>query len=281
MKKTILVLLWTGLILWFAAPAAAGPSSVTKIGSDVTVAEGVTVQSATAIGGQVTIDGTVRGDAVAIGGSVVLGSTAIVGGNCIAVGGVVVRGRGAEVRGDLIEINSSRLSTAVSTVLTEDWEGWSWVFAVLSLFIFLMIVTIALISVALMPKPFEVIAAGIRVHVFRAFLWGLLAMILVVPLMVLLAVSVVGIVLIPLEVVLVVCAALMGFVAVARLVGRSAFLMIKKPEPRLLRATFWGLLILWMLGWLPYIGPIIKVLATLIGLGGVIVTRFGTHRLDP
>ncbi len=281
MKKTILVLLWTGLILWFAAPAAAGPSSVTKIGSDVTVAEGVTVQSATAIGGQVTIDGTVRGDAVAIGGSVVLGSTAIVGGNCIAVGGVVVRGRGAEVRGDLIEINSSRLSTAVSTVLTEDWEGWSWVFAVLSLFIFLMIVTIALISVALMPKPFEVIAAGIRVHVFRAFLWGLLAMILVVPLMVLLAVSVVGIVLIPLEVVLVVCAALMGFVAVARLVGRSAFLMIKKPEPRLLRATFWGLLILWMLGWLPYFGPIIKVLATLIGLGGVIVTRFGTHRLDP
>ncbi|HOD28891.1 MAG TPA: hypothetical protein PKH03_06750 [Syntrophales bacterium] len=280
MKRPLIILLSVGLVLWMAAMARAEVSSVTKIGNDVIVSEGVTVKNATAIGGQVTVDGTVQGDAVAIGGSVVLGSGAVVAGDCISIGGVIVKGRGADVRGDLIEINSTQLTTAVSTVLTEDWEGWSWVFAILSICIFFMILVIALITVTLMPKPFETIATAIRHHTFRAFLWGLLATIIVVPLAVLLTVSVIGIVLIPLEIIVVVCGVLMGFIALARLVGRGVFLRLRKREPGLLRATFWGLLLLWILGWLPYIGPIIKVLAVVVGLGGVIMTRFGTYPLD-
>ena len=279
MKRPLIILLSVGLVLWMAAMARAEVSSVTKIGNDVIVSEGVTVKNATAIGGQVTVDGTVQGDAVAIGGSVVLGSGAVVAGDCISIGGVIVKGRGADVRGDLIEINSTQLTTAVSTVLTEDWEGWSWVFAILSICIFFMILVIALITVTLMPKPFETIATAIRHHTFRTFLWGLLATIIVVPLAVLLTVSVIGIVLIPLEIIVVVCGVLMGFIALARLVGRGVFLRLRKREPGLLWATFWGLLILWILGWLPYIGPIIKVLAVVVGLGGVIMTRFGTYPL--
>ena len=280
MKRPLIILLSVGLVLWMAAMARAEVSSVTKIGNDVIVSEGTTVKNATAIGGQVTVDGTVQGDAVAIGGSVVLGSGAVVAGDCISIGGVIVKGRGADVRGDLIELNSSQITTAVSTVLTEDWEGWSWVFAILSICIFFMILVIALITVTLMPKPFETIATAIRHHTFRAFLWGLLATIIVVPLAVLLTVSVIGIVLIPLEIIVVVCGVLMGFIALARLVGRGVFLRLRKREPGLLRATFWGLLLLWILGWLPYIGPIIKVLAVVVGLGGVIMTRFGTYPLD-
>ena len=280
MKRPLITLLSVGLVLWMAAMARAEVSSVTKIGNDVIVSEGTTVKNATAIGGQVTVDGTIQGDAVAIGGSVVLGSSALVAGDCISIGGVIVKGRGADVRGDLIEINSTQLTTAVSTVLTEDWEGWSWVFAILSICIFFMILVIALITVTLMPKPFETIATAIRHHTFRAFLWGLLATIIVVPLAVLLTVSVIGIVLIPLEIIVVVCGVLMGFIALARLVGRGVFLRLRKREPGLLRATFWGLLLLWILGWLPYIGPIIKVLAVVVGLGGVIMTRFGTYPLD-
>lgn len=110
----------------------------------------------------------------------------------------------------------------------------------------------------------------------KVTLWGIFGLTLVVPLAVLLAISVVGIVLIPLEMTIVLCAVLFGFVAVSQIIGEKLFAVLKRHDQSMVRETIWGLIILWLIGWIPYVGWMLKVLAIVLGLGSVLVTRFGT-----
>jgi MFS family permease len=266
-------------LLGTSALARAESSILFRIGQDISVDEGTTVRHVVAVGGQVTVSGVVEHHVVVVGGSVVLTATAIVGGNILAVGGVIVMGKGADVQGSMTEIDASDIADAVETVINGDWEGWSWVFAILSIFIFIVILILALLVVAFLPRPLLMVASAIQGHFFRVTLWGLAAMVSVVPLAVLLTISVIGIVLIPLELTLVACAVLIGFSAVAQIIGRKIFTLLGKKEQSMFRETFWGLIVLWVVGWVPYLGMLVKVCAVVIGLGGAFLTRFGT--LEP
>jgi hypothetical protein len=230
-----------------------------------------------AINGQITVSGTVEGNVIAINKSIVLTRKAVVKGNVLTIGGVIVRGKGAEVQGTITAINSSNISDAITTVLSGEWEGWSWVFAIISLTIFFSILIIAVLIVILIPKPVRVIAASIQEETVKITLWGLLGMVLVVPLAILLTISVIGIVLIPLEMILIVSAGLLGFIAMSQILGQKLYALFRRPPQHIIRETFWGLVTLWLIGWIPYIGWMVKVLALMMGLGAVIYTRFGSH----
>ncbi len=276
MKKvfiTILVL----TIIGFAAGAQAENITIFKIGEDVSIEEGTRANHVLTINGQITVAGTVEGNVFALGDSVVLAKKAVVKGNVVTLGGVIVMGKGAEVHGTVTEINSSNISEVITHVLSDEWEGWSWVFAIFSLTIFFSVLIIAVLIVVLIPKPIQIISGAIQEETVKITLWGLLGMVLVMPLAVLLTISVIGIVLIPLEIILVVSAMLLGFIAISQLLGRKLYALLKRPSQHILRETFWSLVVLWIIGWLPYIGWMIKVLAMMMGLGAVIYTRFGTH----
>ena len=276
MKKTLVAIVVV-FVMSFAAGAAAENTTIFKIGEDVLIEEGSRVNHVLTINGQITVTGTVEGNVIAMGNSVVLTRKALVKGNVVVLGGVLVKAKGADVQGTITEINSSNISEVITHVLSDEWEGWSWVFAIFSLTIFFSILIIAILMVLLIPKPIQVIAASIREETMKITLWGLLGLVLVVPLAILLTVSVIGIVLIPLEMILVVVAGLLGFIAVSQLVGRKLYALFKRPGQHICRETFWGLVVLWSVGWIPYIGWMIKVLALMMGLGAVIYTRFGTH----
>jgi hypothetical protein len=278
MKKLLFCILAAGLVIGVGAPARADSNNIVKIGGDVTIAEGAKVKNAVAIGGQITVRGAVAGHVMSIGGSVVLTKTALVEGNAISVGGVVVMGKGARVYGSIKEINASDLSQSLASVLNEDWEGWSWVFAILSLFVFIGIFLIALLLVTLLPRPVRSVAVSIKDSPFKAFLWGLVVLVSVVPLAILLTISVLGIVLIPLEMAIVVASALIGFIAAAQLAGEKFFALLKKQDQSVVTDIFWGLVILWVIGWIPHVGWMIKVLAVVIGLGGVLVSCQGVRQ---
>jgi len=278
MKKSIFYFLIALLLFSSGAPCRAENTNIVKIGGDVTIAEGNKVKNAVAVGGQITVNGTATGHVMAIGGSVVLTRTALVEGNVVSIGGVIVMGKGARVHGNLNEINASDISQSLASVLDEDWEGWSWVFAVLSLLIFIGIMLLAILLVTLLPKPVCLVATAIRESPFRVFLWGLLVLISIVPLAVLLTISVMGIVLIPLEMTLVVGSALVGFIAVAQLAGEKIFLFIKKPGQSIVSDVSLGLIILWLVGWMPHIGWMIKVIAVVLGLGGVFISCLGARQ---
>jgi hypothetical protein len=277
-KLRIIFPLLLGLLLGPIAVSAAEDKSVIKIGSDIVIETGQKVRNVIAIGGQITINGIIENHVVAIGGSVVLTKTALVGGNVVSLGGVIVIARDAQVVGSLTEVNSSNLYDTLTTALSTEWEGWSWIFAVISLAIFLVIVILSLLIVALLPKPVRVVAEAISENTFKVVLCGVLGLVLIAPLALLLTISVVGIALIPLEVIVVVCSILLGFIAVGQLIGSMAYKLLKSPNPGMIRETFWGLIILWLIGWVPYIGWMAKAVAIVIGLGATLVTRFGTHQ---
>jgi len=276
-KKTALLLI-LGLFFFSVSTVSADSSNIVKIGSDVTIEEGTKVRNVLAIGGQITVDGVVDNHIVAIGGSVVLTGKAVVGGSVFCIGGIIVKGRGAEVHGNLTEINADDISASIANALNEEWEGWSWIFAIISISIFLGVLLLTILTVFLIPKPIRLISSAIKQKPFKVTVWGLAGLVLIVPLAVLLAVSVVGIVLIPLEMTIVLCAVLIGFIAVSQLVGRRLFTVLKRKDQSMMRETIWGLIILWLIGWIPYVGWIVKMCAIVLGLGGVLLTRFGTNQ---
>ena len=278
MKKVLFCILTALMFVSYGTPARAENNNIVKIGGDVTIAEGARIKNAVAVGGQITVRGTITGHVMAIGGSVVLTKTALVEGNAISVGGVVVRGKGARVYGSVKEINASDLSQSLASVLNEDWEGWSWVFALLSLFVFIGILLIALLLVTLLPRPVRSVAGAIHDSSFKAFLWGLVVLVSVVPLALLLTISVLGLVLIPLEMAIVVGSALIGFIAAAQVAGEKFFSLLKKRDQSVITDIFWGLIILWVIGWIPHFGWMIKVLAVVIGLGGVLISCLGARQ---
>jgi hypothetical protein len=277
-QRVLGLLLIFGLLLGPAAAFSSTDTSIFKIGSDVTIEKGQKVHSVVAIGGQITVSGAVEKSVVAIGGSVVLAKTAVVKGNVVSLGGVIVMARDAEVRGDLTEINSNNLYETVTTALSSEWEGWSWIFAVISLSIFLVILFLALLIAALLPKQVRIVSEAISENTFKVILCGILGLVLIAPLALLLTISVVGIALIPLEVIFVVCSVLLGFIAVGQFIGAKLLRLLKRPEPGIIRETFWGLVILWLIGCIPYVGWMVKAIALVIGLGATLVSRFGTHR---
>jgi hypothetical protein len=276
-QRVIFLLLLFSLLFVPSSTLASSDKSIVRIGNDITIEKGQKVRRAITINGQITVNGTVEDSVLAIGGSVVLTKTAVVKGDVASLGGVIVMAKDAKVKGDLTEINSTNFYETVVNAVSNEWEGWSWVFALISLSILTVILVLALIISALMPKPVRIISEVISKNTFRVILVGILCLVTIVPLALLLTISVVGIALIPLEVILVVITGLLGFIAVSRLIGSWA-LRLGKRKAGIVRETFWGLVIIWMVGWIPYVGWMIKAIAIVIGLGAALITRFGTYQ---
>lgn len=248
------------------------------MGSDVFVEAGTKTGSIISVGGQVTVEGTVEGDVTVIGNALVLGREALVTGNATSLGGIIVIGRGARILGNQTEINSTNLMASITSVLNEEWEGWSWIFAVVQIALFMCIIIVALLVVILIPGPINVISSTIRTDTLKTILWSILGMVMIMLIAVLLAISVIGIFLIPLEIIIVVCMAFIGFIAMGQLTGQKMYSLLKREGSDIIRETFWGLIILFLIGWIPYVGTMVKLMAVFLGLGGVVYSRFGTRK---
>jgi len=275
MKKWVVFFLLVALPLAFVPVAGAEVRNIVKIGSDIVVEEGMRVGDAVAIGGDVTVNGVVEGDVVAVGGSVILGSKAVVDGDVVSVGGAIEKEEGARVRRDIVEVNIPGISSVITSLSKGKWRGWSWAFRIIT---FVGLLALALLLVAIIPKPFGLISAMVQENTLKVTLWGLLGLVLAVPLAILLAISLVGIPLIPLEIILVGCAFLVGYIAVAQLIGKKMAAALKRPDLNILWGTSWGLITLWVIGWVPVLGWLVKAVALLLGFGGVIAILLSTAR---
>ena len=259
------------LVLFLSPPADA--KNIFKAGSDITVAEGQTVDNVVAVGGQITVNGLVEQNVLAIAGSVVLTNKAVIRGKVIVVGGVLAKGSGSLVFGDITEINSSTLSEAFHSAMRGELGGWSLILNIISLCFFAIILIITLIMTLLIPRSLAVIANAIQANKLKSFFWGILVTLLIVPFFMLLAISIIGIFLIPLAFTAILLAAIIGFIAFGSLVGNFIITKIFPGYKKsLIKETFVGLCLLWLLGWMPfYIGMLIKVIAITFGLGGVLL----------
>jgi hypothetical protein len=274
MKKIITFTIISFLLVTIAAVAEA--KNIIKIGSDLIIEKEQTANNVVDIGGQVTVYGLVEGNVLAVGGSVVLTNNAVVRGNVVCVGGVIVKGAGAQVFGDITEINSTNISSAMASVFRGEMEGWSLIFNIISLCFFAVIFIIALLMTILIPKPLTAIIQEIQNHKTKSFFWGFLATLMMVPFFMLLVISIIGITLIPLAFTMLLLALIVGYIAVGTLIGNFIFMRIfLRRKKTLIGQTLLGLILLWLIGWIPYIGWIVKVFVLTLGLGGVLLALFG------
>jgi hypothetical protein len=268
-----------------------------EVGEDERVTDAVV-----AIGGDVDVRGQVDDDVVAVLGSVRLGPRAVVRGSVTSVGGRITQERGAEVRG---EVNEVRLGTGGWHHGSGSWphsffhdvfSGW---FSLLATLIRIgLVMLLALIVAVVASGPTERISRRVAADPWVSGFVGLLAQVLFVPVLVLtvvfLAISIIGIpllFLVPFALVALLFGVLMGFTGVARRVGEWAVGPYKGP----LVATMVGVAVItagaivtrivWLIP-----GPIaplaftlwvialfIEYIAWTVGLGALLLTRFGTR----
>ncbi len=264
----------------FLSAFSAEANNIIKIGGDVTIGAQQKVNNVVVVGGQITVNGLVENNVIAAFGSIVLTNKAVVRGNVICIGGVVAKGNGSQVYGDITEINSSNISGAIASVLSGDWEGWPLIINFIYLCFFAAVFIIALLMAILIPRPLIAIANMIQNNKTKSFFWGFFATLTIPPFFFLLIISIIGITLIPLIFAALLLAFVLGFIGVSALIGDFILTKIfRKHKKSLVQETILGLILLWSIGWLPYIGWIVKVIAITFGLGGVLLSLFNrTHR---
>jgi hypothetical protein len=259
----------------FLSTFSAEANNIIKIGGDVTIEAQQKVNNVVVVGGQITVNGLVENNVIAAFGSIVLTNKAVVRGNVVCVGGVIAKGNGSQVYGDITEINSSNISSAIASVLSGDWEGWPLIINFIYLCFFAVIFIIALLMAILIPRPLIAIANMIQNNKTKTFFWGFLANLMIVPFFFLLVFSIIGITLIPLIFAALLLAFVLGFISVSALIGNFILTKIfRKHKKSLVQETILGLILLWSIGWLPYIGWMVKVIAITFGLGGVLLILF-------
>ena len=274
MKKWYLVIALSLPLALFSFGIANAKGKV-RIGGDVVVEEGTEVKDAVAVGGSVTVNGKVRDSAVAVGGLVILGPGAVIGKDVVSIGGAVKQAPGSKIHGDIVELNVPGISAIIPFFFEETSASWFWTFKIASLLGFL---ALAMLLVAVMPKPFNLITAYMQQNLGKITLIGILGLIVLIPLTLFLAISVIGIPLIAVEVLIAGIAFLVGYIAMAQLIGDKIAALIKRPALNVIWLTVLGLLALWLIGWIPLLGSLVKAAVIVLGFGGVLATLFTSRK---
>jgi hypothetical protein len=283
-----------------------------RFGGDVTVAEDEQVtDDVVVILGSARVDGQVDGAVVAVGGSVHLGPKANVRGDVTAVGGAVERSAGTVVSGQINEVRVSKPNFGPMAGF-RPWREWRWFGDTVrnpfgtSVGLISTLVRIGLVGlfaglmIVVLPTPVRRVADRVATEPWRAGFVGLAAELLFVPLLVLtvlvLAVSIIGIpllVLVPFGLLAVAVALLMGFAGTSCAIGQWVGRRSGGSVPTLVASLVIGLAVVFALtviarfaglaglpirvlvGVVLVAGFFVEYVAWTIGLGGVLLSRFG------
>lgn len=251
--------------------------------------------------GSLAVRGRVAGDAIALHGDVIVYPGGSVGGNAIAIDGRV-RSVGGIVEGDVRSvrgITGSILARAAGeSPSAEPVTTWGAIKLVIGWFAILVAMGIGVLLFA--ERNLDGVVSALEQHFARSFWAGLLTQVAAIPALLLLlvglAISIIGVLLVPFAVFafVIALAGLMtlGFLAVARFTGRAFFRSTGEARAVKLRSLCVGLTIylgLWMLAAVfassPVVGSVLRAVALAgswvaltFGLGATMLSRAGTQR---
>jgi uncharacterized RDD family membrane protein YckC len=275
-----------------------------RILQSFTLRAGETAEQIVVVGGDATIEGHVTENVVVVLGRAQLGSTAEIDGQFVVVGGSAVVTQGAKVHGDVVAIGGidappdfspdgthlaigttslgSRLTALVPWItrglvfgrLIVPDLGWVWTVALVFFFL-------NLVVNLLFDGPVSACASALRTTPVSGFLTGLLVLLLAGPLCLLLAVSVVGIAVIPFVCAALLLAAVFGRVGFARWLGMSV-LHQEDLENRAhsLRSFLIGSALMCVAYMIPVIGLLTWALAGVFGLGSATQAFMRAYRRE-
>lgn len=276
-------------------------ASAFRVGGQVIPADSTVQGTAAVARGNLDVHGKVTGDVVALHGDVLVHPGAVVGGNAVAVDGRV-RVAGGIVEGDVRSVRGVTggilAHAGRETPEARPLSTWAAIKLVIGWFAILLAMGIGVLLFA--ERNLDGVVATLDRQFAQTFWMGILAQFAALPalflLLVGLAISIVGILLIPFAVVAFVVALAglvsLGFIAIARFTGRAFFGSAGDSRMVKLRSLALGLTIylsLWLLAalfiWNPIVGSVLRAVAlagswvaATFGLGATILSRAGTQR---
>ena len=260
--------------------------SAVVYGGNLTV-NGTVEDDAVVFGGNLMINGHVEGDAAAFGGNVLLGPDAVVEGDVSSFGGSVQRQDGAKVEGGVSSMGGANVGRMVAGELkknlreakavdtdadndADEKRGGGFAFFVLE---FALLFGLGFLGQMIFPARMKELGEEIRRHPGRSGVVGLLGTLALIPALLVLTVTIIGI---PVALALVLVLPLLtvlGFAAVASELGKK--LPALRGQKTQASALALGLLVLLAVGQIPVLGALVLTLAAFISLGAITRTRFG------
>jgi hypothetical protein len=270
------------------------------VGGQATVEQGATVNGDVLVaGGSLLVAGRINGDIAVFGGSVSLERTAVVTGDLVTFGGSVQRSPGAVVRGEVRDGGAVDIPGLPGTLLfpgvdrfssTQEiglqrspgqWLVFMLVRAIRTGVMIMALAALALLVALLWPKGVKRLGQTALQQPVVVILVGLLSWVVGIGLFVFLVIT---ICLIPLAILLALVlfvAVLLAWVVAGWLVGRSLLAAFKARNATVVSEAALGTLALatiyFLVGIIPCTEFIFGVLIASLGLGAIVLTRFGTR----
>lgn len=270
-------------------------SEIVRFGEDVHVAADELVRGDIAcFGGDVTVEGRVMGEVVVFGGNLYARSGAQINGDAVVIGGKIVEDPDVNIQGEKIEMSGAIPFIGFAPHLAPQLHLIGLLTAPIKFIVFL---GIAFLILLVMGARVTRSRSFLKIEYFKSFGWGLLVCFIgtfVVPiLMVLLAITLIGI---PLAILLVVCTVLLLFIGLTvfsfdlglrikermNLSATNNYALVLIGSVALFLPVFIGnglSVISFMWG----LGLMVKILANLFvlfgiicGIGALFSSRFGT-----
>jgi hypothetical protein len=270
------------LCLLFAGSALAqtdiqiNDANLIRFGGGITVPEGKTVENALAFGGSVTVspNAKVVDTAIAFGGNVTVQKGAQVEGDAYSFGGKVVQEPGAIIRGANATF-SDRHGMMQGSHHGRSSRLVNYYFS--TLFKISAAVVAAILGLIVLRTNSQFLpnlATELRQHSGLTALWGLGAIISFAFACMFLAITLIGIPLIPLLILTVMITTLVGSLGVALFVGQR---LVRENNGSVEKQFLLGLAALSVLTLIPVLGGLVVFLVNLFGLGVILLWQFGKN----
>ncbi len=260
-------------------------ANLIRFGGSITVPEGQTVENAIAFGGNVTVspNAKVVDTAIAFGGNVTLQKGSQVEGDAYSFGGKIIQEPGAIVSGEKATFSDSPWETLRDRhgMMYGTNRGRSSFFAqyffstIFRISAAVVAAILGLIILQTSPQFLPNLATKLRQHSGLTALWGIGAIVSFIFATVFLAITLIGIPLIPLLILTAIVTSLVGSLGVALFVGQR---LIRNDKRSLQQQFLVGLAILTVLTLIPFFGGLAVFLVNLFGLGVILLWKFGTER---
>jgi uncharacterized RDD family membrane protein YckC len=278
---------------------------VFRLGQDYILRTGAEVGDAVVVFGGARIEGHVDRDVVVVLGKADIASTAVIEGNLVVVGGSATIADGAQIGRDLIVIASAfeappgfspggqhvviganvfggRLEALVPWITRGLLFGrlivpdLPWVWRIVGL-VFLVYLVLSLIF----HEPVRACTETLAAKPLTAFAVGLLVLLLTGPVCVLLAVSVVGLAVVPFVLAALFIGAIVGKIGVARWIGTSVVPQeSQESRPQSVRSFVIGFAVICLAYMIPVLGFVAWTLGGVLGLGAATLAFIAAYRRE-
>jgi hypothetical protein len=225
---------------------------------------------------------------VVLGGTAELRSNALIHQNLFTFGANVSKAEGATIQGETVE--GFRGAFKLPEIQIRQVQPWRWdqqpFFNAMGDFLrfvlnLVALVVLGVLLVLFLPKQTAVVAQAVTEAGWTSFAVGLLTFVVLLVLVPLLVIICIGIPVAVLLVLAAVAAGLFGWIAIGILVGHRLMAALHTAQPQPVLEIIVGVTALTILAQVPCLGWLLGAIAGAVGLGAVVLTRFGTMHYAP